>query len=399
MGEAMTRRRASRLGGSLPIVMTAVLAVLLSGCGSSEKASGRATATVAGPASTAVPAPPASATAPASTTTPAPRGGLPTTAERAAARLLLIGFGGPDASPDLLRRVASQEWGGVVLEPGNGESPQQVADVVGALRGAAVGARHQVPLFAASQLGGQLDAVPVEGPAQSAARDAGAARSAALAEAKALHPLGIRMVLGPDADIGFAGGPWEGVAFADDAGTVSADTAAAVSGWKDGEIAPVPGHFPGEGAASGDPALEAATVGLSLPELEARDLKPFAEAAGHAPAIQLSSATYVAWDGVTPATLLPGVVRLLREKLRFGGVVVSGDLQAASLSGGASPARLAVQAIRAGCDLVWIPGDAADQEDAVQAIAKAMRDGKLSTARVADALRRVAALRAQYGVK
>jgi beta-N-acetylhexosaminidase len=397
MGEAMTRPPRIGPDRSLTIVMAALLAVLLSGCGTSEKASGRATATVAGPASTAVPA---STTAPASSVTPArASGGLPTTAARAAARLLLIGFGGPTASPDLLRRVAAQEWGGVVLEPGNGVSPQQVADVAGALRGAATGAGHQAPLIAASQLGGQLDAIPVEGRPQADARSPDAARAAALAEAKALHPLGIRMVLGPDADIGFAGGPWEGVAYADDAATVGADAAAAVSGWKDGEIAPVPGHFPGEGAASGDPALEAATVGLSLPELEARDLRPFAAVAGHAPAIQLSSATYVAWDGVTPATLLPDVVKLLRERLRFKGVVVSGDLQAASLSGGASPAQLAVRAIRAGCDLVWIPGDAADQADAVRAIAKAMRDGKLPTARVADALRRVDALRAQYGVR
>jgi beta-N-acetylhexosaminidase len=107
----------------------------------------------------------------------------------------------------------------------------------------------------------------------------------------------------------------------------------------------------------------------------------------------------VAWDGVTPATLLPDVVRLLRGRLGFDGVVVSGDLQAASLAGGASPAQLAVDALKAGCDLVWIPGDARDQTDAVKAIARAMRDGKLPVARVADALRRVAALRAQYGVK
>lgn len=393
----MTRRPPTGPAGSLTIVMTAVLALVLSGCGGSAGARQNAASTVAGPASTAVPA---STRAPASTAAPrAARGGLGTTAERAAARLLLIGFGGPSASPELLRQVAAQEWGGVVLEPGNGETPQQVADVVGALRGAATGAGHQTPLIAASQLGGQLDAVPIGGASQADARSAGAARAAALAEAKALHPLGIRMVLGPDADIGFAGGPWEGVAYADDAATVTADASAAVSGWKDGEVAPVPGHFPGEGAASGDPVLEAATVGLSLPELEARDLEPFAELARHAPAIQLSSATYVAWDGVTPATLLPDVVGLLRDKLRFGGVVVSGDLQAASLSGGSSPAQLAVQAIRAGCDLVWIPGDAADQADAVRAIAKALRDGKLPVARVADALRRVAALRAQYGVR
>jgi len=170
-----------------------------------------------------------------------------------------------------------------------------------------------------------------------------------------------------------------------------------VSGWKDGEIAPVPGHFPGEGAASGDPALEAATVGLSLDDLKARDFQPFQAIAAHVPAIQLSSATYVAFDGVTPATLLPKVVELLRNDLGFGGVIVSGDLAAASLSGGESVAQLAVRAIKAGVDLVWIPGDASDQDAAWRAVVRALRTGEIPVGRVADALQRVARLRADYG--
>jgi beta-N-acetylhexosaminidase len=287
----------------------------------------------------------------------------------------------------------------VVLEPGNGESPQQVAGLVGRIRGAALAAGHEAPLIAASQLGGELDAVPVGGALQSAARDAAAARAAALGSGKALHQLGIRMVLAPDADIGFAGGPWEGIAFSDDPASAAALTAAAVSGWKDGEVAPAPGHFPGEGAASGDPALEAATVGLSLDDLRARDFQPFAAVAAHAPAIQLSSATYVAFDGVTPATLLPDVVDLLREDLKFKGVIVSGDLAAASLAGGEPVASLAVAAVKAGVDLLWVPGDAPDQDAAWRAVTRALRNGEIPASRVADALRRVRALRAAYGVR
>jgi beta-N-acetylhexosaminidase len=402
MGEAMTRWRLVGLGACLALA----LAVLVLGLGGADKshavpeggssfgagpprdrgAKGAGPMDALAPVLTGDGGPGPAATAKAakavipSGTGAAGAGGPPASQARAAARLFLVGFGGPTATRAILDRFALHEWGGVVLEPGNGTSPQQVADLIGRIGGAAARAGHQAPLIAASQLGGPLDAVPVGAPLQSTAADATAAHAGALAVAKALHPLGVGMVLAPDADIGFAGGPWEGVAFSDDPTTVAQLTAAAVSGWKDGQIAAAPGHFPGEGAASGDPALEAATVGQS-------------------PAIQLSSATYVAYDGVTPATLLPDVVALLRKDLKFDGVIVSGDLAAASLAGGQPVATLAVQAIKAGVDLLWIPGDAADQDAAWRAVVRALRTGEIPAARVADALQRVSLLRATYGVK
>lgn len=399
----MTRRRIIGLAGCLTIVIAVVLAVAIAGGGERHPDQDGATASTAAPASTSVPAAPVTGPDPATEVrrrpVPTSPGKLPAPGARSAARLFLVGFGGTRPRAELLRGFAEHEWGGVVLEPGNGSSPQQVAGLVGRIRGAALEAGHEAPLFAASQLGGELDAVPVGSALQSAARDAAAARASALATAKVLHPLGIRMVLAPDADIGFAGGPWDGIAFSDDPASAAALTAAAVSGWKDGEIAPAPGHFPGEGAASGDPAVEAATVGLSLDDLKARDFQPFAAIATHAPAIQLSSATYVAFDGVTPATLLPDVVHLLREDLKFPGVIVSGDLAAASLAGGEPVASLAVAAVKAGVDLLWIPGDAADQDAAWRAVTRALRNGEIPASRVADALRRVRALRAGYGVR
>jgi beta-N-acetylhexosaminidase len=58
-----------------------------------------------------------------------------------------------------------------------------------------------------------------------------------------------------------------------------------------------------------------------------------------------------------------------------------------------------VQAIKAGCDLVWIPGDATDQDAAWRAVVRALRTGEIPAARVAEALRRVSLLRARYGVR
>jgi beta-N-acetylhexosaminidase len=325
--------------------------------------------------------------------------GLPATEARAAARLFLVGFGGTRPEPALLRRLTAREWGGVVLGRGNGISAAQVGDLVGAIRGAAAHAHNAAPMITAIMPGGDGDAVPVGSPAQSALADAAAAQRTALAGGRALHALGVRLVLGPVADLGVAGGPWEGRAFSDTPATVTAMAAAATAGFAEGGVAAAPGHFPGEGAASGDPSLQPATVGQSLADLRRIDLQPFRPLARVAPAIQLTAATYVAFDGVTPATLLPDVVGLLRRELRFDGVVISGDLAAASLATGQPVADLAVAALKAGCDLLWIPGDAADQEAAWRAVVRALRTGAIPAARVAEALRRVSVLRAKYGVR
>ena len=171
---------------------------------------------------------------------------------------------GPRRARGCCRASRAREWGGVVLEPGNGESPQQVADARRPDPRAAADAGHEVPLFAASQLGGDLDAVPVGAPLQSQLRDAATARATALAVAKALHPLGIRMVLGPDADIGFAGGPWDGVAYSDDPAAVAAMSTAAVAGYKDGEVA------------AGARALPRRGRGVRRPGGGGRDRRPLA---------------------------------------------------------------------------------------------------------------------------
>jgi beta-N-acetylhexosaminidase len=173
---------------------------------------------------------------------------------------------------------------------------------------------------------------------------------------------------------------------------VAGAAVATVDGWRAGGVRAIPGHFPGEGGASGDPTLGPATVGLALADLRRADLEPFRALAATAPAIQMSAAMYAAFDGVTPASILPGAVRLLRAT-GFRGAIVSADLTAVAAATGGSVAEAAVDALRAGCDLVLIPGDAADQDAAWRAVAGAIASGRLTAARVRQAEAHVAALR------
>jgi beta-N-acetylhexosaminidase len=324
--------------------------------------------------------------------------GLPLPLDRAAAQLFLVGFEGENPSAPFFERLAVRDWGGVLLDRANYVEPGQLATLAGSATAVARDAGHAAPVVAARQLGGDDSAFKNLPPkAQPETPTAAAAATQAGLAGRQLRALGIHMTLAPAADLAVSGGAWEGRAFSDQPGVVARLARAAVAGYTRARVASAPGHFPGEGAASQDPAEGAATVGLAVEQLRAQDMRPFAAIARRAPAITMSNALYAGFDGVTPATLLPQAVALLRG-LGFRGVVVSGDLSAVTLATGGSVGEAAVEALKAGCDLLHVPGGADDQEDAWAAVVRAVRRGEVPIVRVASALRRIAALKRRFAV-
>jgi beta-N-acetylhexosaminidase len=313
----------------------------------------------------------------------------------AAARLFLVGFAGTSARDRAVRALADRDWAGVVLEPHNATSTGQVRGLVRAIKRQGSGAP---PLVGIVQPGGTASSLPRLPPlAQSDVAVAREAGHTAAGAARALTALGIELTFAPIADLAYPTGPMASEGYSADPQVASDLVGAAVTAYRDGRLASVPSAFPGQGAASQDPSRGPGTVGFSLDELRATDLQPFAAAvAAGAPAIQLSNAVYAAWDGVTPATLAPEAYDLLRRGTDFGGVAISADLQATTAATGGSVARAAVAALRAGADLLWVPGDAADQEAAVKAVARALRRDPGLRRHAAEALSRIALLRNRY---
>jgi beta-N-acetylhexosaminidase len=140
-----------------------------------------------------------------------------------------------------------------------------------------------------------------------------------------------------------------------------------------------------------------ATVGGSLAALRGRDLIPFAAIVPHAPVIVMSNASYVAFDGVTPASLLPAAVSLLRS-MGFAGVVMTDDLDATLNPTGQSPGEVAVAALRAGDDLLYITGPPGEHAAAYQAVLAAATHSAHDRALVRTALLRDLSLKARYGL-
>ncbi len=259
------------------------------------------------------------------------------------------------------------------------------------------------PLIAAAQPGGPGTAFPALPPSGEAALGAAgdpaaAARQASLAGAR-LRTLGIAMTLAPVADVDVADGAFSDRLFGTDPPAVARFTMAALSGYaRAGEIAAV-GHFPGQGSASTDPdTTPDATVGGSLATLRASDLVPFAAVVARAPVIEMSNATYAAFDGVTPASLLAPAVALLRNELHFPGVVLSDDLDATLAIPGSTPGSAALSALHAGDDLLFISGAPSDHAAAYGGVLAAARREPAVRALVHQALLRDLTLKARYGL-
>ncbi len=315
----------------------AALALVLTACGERSETPPRAraakpTRTPAAPIVTPVPAP---------TVAPAyVRRAAKLPLEEAVAQLMVVGVAGTDLTDPVFNELREHGWGGIEPAP-------EVAAVLG----------PEATLIA------QQAQRPVP------------------------FVVGTTLRFAPDADVPFAGD--------DDEQTVARRVRRAVRAWRSTGVVPAIGHFPGQGGASQDPLEGPAVVGGTKEELRGRDLVPFEAIAARAPVIVVSSAAFTSYDPVTPAAVLPEVVRdLLRFQLRFRGVAMTDALTGLAIAQGGLPSEAAVDAVRAGIDMVRV--DAPEDRAAVYAaLLDAVKRRRIPPARLREAVARVLELKAR----
>jgi beta-N-acetylhexosaminidase len=325
--------------------------------------------------------------------------------ERKAAQLMLVGFTGRDPSIAFFRTLARFDFGGVVLERRNYADPIQLEAMTTSVANATARRGHEPPLVLARQSGGSLSAFPDLPPAGEPGELAGTSDAADqyARTAAALKDAGLSGVIGPPLDVSTHEADELGtLAFSDDPEEVAAYARAGVGAFRRARMLVAPEHFPGGGAATEDTDEGPAQVGLTLPELERRDLVPFRAAidAG-AQALLVGHASYAPDDFVLPASLSRNLTtNLLRGGLGFRGVAISDDLAAAAvITTQPSIAAAAVAAIAAGVDMVWISGPASSQMRAYRAILAAARRGAIPRTRLDAAVTRIVTVKRELGLR
>ncbi|GLI28067.1 sugar hydrolase [Agromyces rhizosphaerae] len=214
---------------------------------------------------------------------------------------------------------------------------------------------------------------------------------------EALRASGCTLAFAPDVDVNSnPDNPVIGTrSFGTDPGLVARHAAAWTRGLQSTGVAASAKHFPGHGDTDADSHVALPVVDRSLEELSERELVPFrAAVAAGTRTIMTSHILLPQLDAAHPATLSSRVLRLLRAELGFEGVVVSDALDMHGASGVHGIPEAAVRALAAGCDLLCIGTDTTEAllDEIVAGVQDAVREGRLSQERVADAARRVRAL-------
>ncbi|HEX9892782.1 MAG TPA: glycoside hydrolase family 3 N-terminal domain-containing protein [Gemmatimonadales bacterium] len=147
-------------------------------------------------------------------------------------------------------------------------------------------------------------------------------------------------------------------------------------------------HFPGHGRTRVDSHDALPVVSAGRDELSHTDLVPFRAAIeARVDSVMTSHIAFPALDpSGAPATFSPVILGLLRESLGFHGIIASDALTMAGASTGRSPGSLALEAVRAGVDVLL---DAPEIDSMAAALeAEAGVDPELQS-RLDESIRRV----------
>jgi beta-N-acetylhexosaminidase len=327
-------------------------------------------------------------------------------------QLFLVGIAGDPVS-EVAGAVAAYHFGSLLFGTSSTASLAELRQVTRAVQSLASSrATARVRFFiAANQEGGEVQGL--RGPGFSAIPSAlaqgqlpsRALQRQAAAWGRELRSAGVNLDLAPVMDVVPQGtasqNPPIGMLqreFGDNAGTVADHGVAFIRGMQQAGVATTAKHFPGLGRVSGNTDFTAGVVDATTAPDDPY-LRSFQAAIDvSVPFVMIALAAYTRIDPRHLAAFSPRVMRvMLRQRMRFRGVIVSDDLGVAAAVAGVSPAARGIDFLAAGGDLITSQGlAAATAMD--PAILKRVAHDSAFRAVVNSAVMRVLSVKQAYGL-
>ncbi len=177
--------------------------------------------------------------------------------------------------------------------------------------------------------------------------------------------------------------------FGGDAQLVGRLASSFARGLQEGGMLATVKHFPGHGDTDVDSHLGLPVLPFSRARIDSLELRAFRQAIReNVSGVMLAHIAIPSITGPgTPATLSRVVIdSILRGREHFHGLVVTDALNMKAVTRAVPSGEIAVLALQAGADLLLMPRDAAE---AVSSLVRAVREGRVDSARLAESARRI----------
>lgn len=279
---------------------------------------------------------------------------------------LMVDVGGLDLTREDIELLSLPAVGAVILFSRNFESRTQVTALIHQIKSI----RNPALLIAVDQEGGRVQRFKKGFSALPTALDFGRIydqdRDKALAQsletgrlmARELVEVGVDFSFAPVLDCANLGSSVIGDRGFHQRPKVIAELAGAfVSGMNAAGMAAIGKHFPGHGGVIEDSHTELPVDNRTLRELEDCDLIPYKNLAGRLGGVMTAHVHFPNIDDELPTWSPFWIQSILRQRLRFRGVVFSDDLSMKGAGGAGTPLQRTQRALQAGCDMALLCND------------------------------------------
>ena len=316
-------------------------------------------------------------------------------------QLFIFGFQGTRPSKGISELIKDTNIGGIILFKRNLKDPPQIARLTNTLQSYS----RFIPLFISiDQEGGRISRLPKGFTCFPSASAFGLRNNVELTyraseiTASELQAVGINLNFSPVLDIlTQPDNPVIGDrAFGLTPTVVASMGLAVMAGLQDNRVIACGKHFPGHGDTQADSHLELPRINRSIAKIQTEDTRPFSHLISNGLAmIMTAHVLFPSLDKKSPATLSKKIIdTLLRKALGFTGVVVTDDLEMKAIT--QDPGEAAIQSLLAGADLILICHDELKQRKALEAVQKAVKDKRISEARIDQSILRVLSLKERF---
>ncbi len=178
---------------------------------------------------------------------------------------------------------------------------------------------------------------------------------------------------------------------------VSKMVAAAVKGFNDSGVGCAIKHFPGHGDTATDSHKGYTETVKTLEELQKIEFEPLA--AGIYAGVDFVMIGHISVPNVTgndiPATLSKPIIDILKNDLRFKGLVITDAMRMEAITQRYSSAEAAIMAVNAGVDIILLPDDL---QAAAKGIYNAVKSGKISEERIDESVLKILETKMRLGI-